>query len=552
MKCRFLFALVLCVVPGVVWAEPPAAPEFVDVTQEAGLIARHQFGDDDLSNIVEGTGAGAVFFDYDGDGWLDIYLLNGCWLPDVNDNRGRTYRGKLANRLFRNRADGTFQDVTQQAGVGDTGFGVGGSAADFDGDGDLDLYVLNYGKNVLYRNNGNGTFTDISQQSGLDNPQWSLSAPWFDYDGDGDLDVYLVNYLQYDSGRFRSYYAAAGYPGPLSYEGSPDTLYRNNGDGTFTDVTRQAGVYNADGRGMSAAVADLDNDGWLDVYVTNDAMGNYFYKNRGDGTFTEEGLYNGLAFGEGGQGVSSMGPAVGDVNRDSRLDVYIPDMGYGCLMINRGEYFEDRTATSKLTVICGQYTGWGGILFDYDNDGSLDIFVANGNAHHEFPEEDVLARNDGQGNFVDVARDSGGYFQQKYVGRGATFGDYDNDGDLDLLVVNLNDSPRLLRNERGNARRWLTVDARLANGKSTAIGARVTVQAGGRTQLRDVMPVTGYLSQADPRVHFGLDTASRVDQLTVRWPDGSTTELRDVAADQILKVVHPGTQADVAQHREEE
>jgi hypothetical protein len=539
-------ALAVVLVSTLATAEQATSAEFVDVTQEAGVAARHHFGDDDLSNIVEGTGAGATFFDYDGDGWLDIYLLSGCWLSDVNDNRGRKYRGKLSNQLFRNQRDGTFKDVTQQAGVGDQGFGVGSSAADYDGDGDLDLYVLNYGENVLYQNNGNGTFTDISEQSGLDNAQWSLCAPWFDYDGDGDLDVYVVNYLKYDSGRFRSYYAAAGYPGPLSYEGSPDTLYRNNGDGSFTDVTKQAGVYNADGRGMSAAIADLDGDGRLDIYVTNDAMGNCFYKNRGDGTFTEEGLYNGLAFGEGGQGVSSMGPAVGDVNRDGRMDVYIPDMGYGCLMINEGEFFEDRTATSKLTLICGQYTGWGGILFDYDNDGNLDIFVANGNAHHEFPEEDVLARNDGAAKFVDVARDSGSYFREKYVGRGATFGDYDNDGDLDLLIVNLNDSPRLLRNEHGNEKHWLIVDARLPDGKSPAIGSRVTIEVGEKTQLRQVMPVMGYLSQGDSRVHFGLGDTERVDQLTVRWPNGGTTRMENVSTNQILTVVHPDPQEDVA------
>jgi hypothetical protein len=545
----FVLLIVSLIVPLAATGDDGPLPTFTDATKEAGIDARHSFGDDDLSNIVEGTGAGATFFDFDGDGWLDIYLLNGCWLSEVNDNRGRKYRGKLSNTLLRNQRDGTFADVTERAGVGDMGYGVGSSAADFDSDGDLDLYVLNYGKNAFFRNNGNGTFTDISRESGLDNPQWSLSAPWFDYDGDGDLDVYVVNYLKYDAGKFRSYYAAAGYPGPLSYEGSPDTLYRNNGDGTFTDVTKEAGVYNADGRGMSAAVADLDNDGRLDVYVANDAMGNYFYRNKGDGTFAEDGLYRGMAFGEGGQGVSSMGPAVGDVDRDGRLDIYIPDMGYGCLLMNRGDYFEDRTARSKLTVICGQYTGWGGVLFDYDNDGSLDIFVANGNAHHEYPEEDVLARNDGAGTFSDVAPQSGTYFRRKYVGRGSTCGDYDNDGDLDLLVVNLNDSPRLLRNDSVNTGHWLMVDTRLSGGRTTAIGTRVTVKTGTQTQLRDIMPVTGYLSQADGRAHFGLGKKQQVDEVVVRWPDGSTTRLEDVPAGQVLTVVQKATGEGVASAR---
>ena len=512
-------------------------PVFTDVTKEAGINIKHSYGDFDLSNIVEGTGAGAMFFDYDGDGWLDIYFVNGCWLTNVNDNRGRNLRGELTNSLYRNNGDGTFTDVTKKTGVGHDGFGFGCSAADFDKDGDLDLYVLNYGPNVFYRNNGNGTFTDISESSGLANANWSLSAPWFDYDGDKDLDVYVANYLKYDSGKFRSYYAAAGYPGPLSYRGQPDALYRNNGDGTFTDVTKEAGIFQPNGRAMSATIADLNNDGLLDIYIPNDAMENYFFKNTGKGTFDSEGLMMGLAFGEGGQGVSSMGPTTGDVDRDGWLDIYIPDMGYGCLLMNRKDYFEDRTEPTSLAVVCGQYTGWGGVLFDYDCDGYLDIFVANGNAHHEYTEEDVLMRNDGTGKFVDVANKSGAYFRQKYVGRGATYGDYDNDGDLDLLVINLNDTPRLLRNDGGNENNWLTIEAKMPGGKSTAIGARVTVTTGSLTQLRDLIPATGYLSQADPRCHFGLGKTTRADSVEIRWPDKQTTKLKDVNANQILTVI---------------
>ena len=512
-------------------------PIFTDVTKEAGINVKHSYGDFDLTNIVEGTGAGAMFFDYDADGWLDIYFVNGCWLKNVNDNRGRRLRGKLANCLYRNNGDGTFTDVTEETGVGHKGYGVGCSAADFDNDGDLDLYVLNYGPNVFYRNNGNGTFTDISQASGLANPNWSLSAPWFDYDNDGDIDVYVANYLEYDSGKFRSYYPAAGYPGPLSYSGQPDALYRNNGDGTFTDVTKEAGLFNPNGRAMSATVADLNNDGYLDFYITNDAMENYYFRNTGKGTFESKGLTMGLAFGEGGQGVSSMGPAIGDVDRDGWLDIYIPDMGYGCLLMNRKGYFEDCTAPTKLAVVCGQYTGWGGLLFDYDCDGYLDVFVANGNAHHEYTEEDVLMRNDGTGNFVDVADKSGAYFREKYVGRGATYGDYDNDGDLDLLVINLNDTPRLLRNDGGNSNNWLILEVKLAGGKSDAVGARVTVTTGSLTRIRDLIPVTGYLSQADPRCHFGLGKRAVADVVEIRWPNGRTTKLTDVKANQVLTVI---------------
>ena len=517
-------------------AAPQELPVFTDVTEQAGIRFRHSFGDFELGNIVEGTGAGAAFFDYDNDGWLDIYFVNGRWLEDVSDNRGRRLKDKLTNALYRNNGDGTFTDVTEKAGVGGKGYGVGVSAADYDGDGNIDLYVLNYGPNTLYHNNGNGTFTDVTEKSGLGCPAWSVSAPWFDYDNDGDLDVYVANYLQYDSGKFRSFYAAAGYPGPLSYNGQADVLYRNNGDGTFTDVTREAGVYKPEGRAMSATVADLNNDGFPDIYVPNDAMENYFFRNLGNGKFVEEALERGMAFGEGGQGVSSMGPAVGDVDRDGWLDVFIPDMGYGCLLMNRKEFFEDRTAQAGIAVVCGQYTGWGGILFDYDNDGWLDLFVANGDPHHLYPEEDVLLRNDGTGRFVDVADKSGPYFKQKYVGRGATFGDFDNDGDLDLLIVNLNDSPRLLRNDGGNKSNWLMVEPMLAGGKRCALGARVMVKTGSLVQIQDAIPVRGYLSQADHRCHFGLGNAGKVDTVEIRWPDRTITTLHDVKVNQFLKV----------------
>jgi hypothetical protein len=531
-----LCALLLISLGGTAAAEDKL-PIFADVTEAAGLAFKHSYGDDNLSNIVEGTGPGCAFFDYDGDGFLDVYLLNGAWRREVNDNMGRRYRGKLANKLYRNRGDGTFEDVTQKAKVGDAGYGMGASAADYDGDGDLDLYVLNYGKNVLYRNEGDGTFADVTEASGLGDPRWSLSAPWFDYDGDGDLDVYVVNYLEYDEGAFRDFYAAAGYPGPLSYKAQPDILYRNDGDGTFTDVTKEAGLWFPGGRGMSGIACDLDGNGRLDLYVTNDATPNTYWVNQGDGTFKNRAVRTGLAFGEGGQGASSMGPVAGDLDRDARPDVYIPDMGYGCLLMNRGRMFVDMTSPSNLAVICGQYTGWGGVLFDYDNDGFLDVYLATGNAHHEYTEEDVLVRNDGKGRFVDVARRSGPYFAEKHVGRGAAYADFDNDGDVDLLVMNLNGNAKLLRNDGGNRASWLTVAPRWKGTKAPVIGARVTVKVGERKLVHDVMPVTGYLSQSDPRAHFGLGTTSRVPSVEVRWPDGEVTRVKDVPVNQLLEVV---------------
>jgi hypothetical protein len=516
-------------------------PTFTDVTEAAGLQWKHSYGDVELKNIVQGTGAGAMFFDFDGDGWLDIYLVCGRWDKDISSNRSRQLRGKLTNKLYRNNRDGTFSDVTEQAGVAGQHFACGASAADYDGDGDLDLLVLGYGHDELYRNNGDGTFTDVSAQSGLTNEvRWGVAAGWFDYNDDGRFDVYIVNYLKYDPHFVPPFYAPQGYPGPLSYPGEPDGLFRNNGDGTFTDVTREAGLWNPDGRGMSLAIADLNQDGLLDIYVTNDAMANNLYINLGKGKFEDRALELGMAFGEGGQGVSSMGPVVGDVNGDGLLDVFVPAIHYGSLHLNRGQFFEDKTADAGLTLIVGQYTGWGAALFDYDNDGHLDFFQANGDAHHEYPEEAVLCRNNGQGKFLDVARQSGDYFRQKYVGRGAAFGDFNNDGQVDLLVMNLNDSPRLLRNNGHRQNNWLSVIAKLPNGKSDALGARVTVTTDRGKQQAYVGLAQGFMSQSDPRPHFGLGPAPRADRVEISWPDGRRTELRDVPANQFLTVVQPG------------
>jgi hypothetical protein len=518
-------------------AVPAERPTFTEMTRKAGITFEHSFGDRELSNIVEGTGSGACVFDYDGDGRLDVYFPNGRWEKSVNDNRSRDLVGKLRNALYHNDGSWTFTDVTEKAGVGGKGFAFGCSAADYDGDGDLDLYVLDYGANELYRNNGDGTFTDVSESSGLADPLWSLNAAWLDYDGDGNLDVFVANYLEYDEGKFRSFYAASGYPGPLSYNGVPCHLYHNNGNGTFTDVTKQAGVFNDEGRAMSAVAADLNNDGRMDIYVANDSMENYYYENKGDGTFEEKSLFLGLALGQHGQGVSSMGPVVADLTGQGNLDILIPDMDYGSLLSKKGDFYSDLIDHSGLALICGQYTGWGGVAFDYDNDGRTDVFIANGNAHHEYSEDPVLARNDGTGVFTDVARGSGEYFDGKWVSRGATWGDFDDDGNVDLVVLDTSGPPHLLRNEGGTGNHWLKVDARLAGGRRTAIGARVTVVAGGSRQFRDVIGVNGYLSQGDARAHFGLGAAGKADLVEVRWPDGTKTHLQDVAADQVLNVV---------------
>lgn len=524
-------------------AEPAAKlPVFTEITKSAGITFRHSYGDHHLDNIVEGTGAGACFFDFDNDGLQDIYFVTGVWTKGVSDNDGRDLRGKLSGRLYRNLGSGTFADVTEKAGVGSAVYGSGCSAADYDNDGFVDLYLLNYGANTLYRNKGDGTFEDVSKKSGLDDARWSVSAVWFDADNDGWLDVYVGNYLLYDDGKFRDFYPAQGYPGPLSYAGQPSILYRNNGDGTFTDVTKAAGLWKPGGRAMSVTAADFNKDGAMDIFTANDAMENYFFLGDGKGHFTESALEANVAYSEHGQGVSSMGPYFGDINRDGWLDVFVPNLNYVSLFVYNPEKkaYDNRNDAAGLAPILGQYAGWGSVMFDYDHDGWLDLFTVHGNAHHEYVQEDSLVRNRGNGTFEDVSRQAGAYFEEKYVGRGAAWADIDNDGDIDLLVVNLNDAPKLLRNDGANAKPWLMVDARLkfSTGTRTAIGARVTVRAGGMRLIDDVNPVRGYLSQGDPRLHFGLAGAQQAD-VEVRWPDGKEEKFSGVKANQILKLEHP-------------
>jgi enediyne biosynthesis protein E4 len=524
-------------------AEGPSLPVFTDITGESGITFKHSYGDHHLDNIVEGTGGGGCTFDYNGDGLMDVYFVTGTWTKSVSSNEGRDLRGKLSNRLYKNNGNGTFTDVTDKAGVDGKGiYSSGCSAADYDNDGHVDLFVMNYGSNILYHNNGDGTFTDVTEKAGLAVNRWSLSAVWLDYNNDGLLDVYVANYLKYDDGKFRDFYPAQGYPGPLSYEGQPTMLFRNNGDGTFTDLSKEAGVYIPEGRAMSVTALDLNNDGCMDIFVTNDAMESYYFESDCKGRFKEKALELGIAYGEHGQGVSSMGPVFGDVNRDGLLDLYIPNLNYCSLLVQGKRGFKNVTDTAGVAQMMGQYAGWGAAMVDYDNDGWLDIFTVHGNAHHEYVEEATLARNRGDGSFEDVSNQSGPYFHEKYVSRGLTYGDYDNDGDIDFLVLNLNDSPRLLRNDGGNKSNWLVIEPLLkfSAGTRTAVGTRVTVTANGIRMVDDVNPVRGYLSTQDPRLFFGLGKAEKADSVEIRWPDGKTEKFTDVKARQFAKYVHEG------------
>jgi hypothetical protein len=514
-------------------------PQLTDVTEAAGIDWRHSIGDDALSNIVESTGAGCVFFDYDGDGDLDLYLVNGRFHPEFSHVRGRRLAGKLANALYRNDGDGTFTDVTDAAGVGDRGYGMAAVAADYDNDGDPDLFVTNYGRDSLYRNNGDGTFTDVTGDAGVGDSRWTVGASFFDFDRDGLLDLYVGGYLLFDP-EYRYYFAAEAFPGPLSYRGRADTLYRNRGDGSFENVTEAAGVGNPDGRAMGVAACDIDSDGDDDLYVANDGMENYFFRNQGDGSFENVALATGTAFGQNGEATSAMGPEFGDFDLDGLVDLFVPDMGYGCLYRNTGKgWFEEKSAHLGVAAVLGQYTSWSGNFFDFDNDGWLDIFVVNGDAHHLEPEEDTLLLNRQGAGFEDISAKTGKALGAKFVGRGSASGDFDNDGDLDLLVLNLNDRPRLLRNDIGNRNHWLELRLVGTASNRDAVGARVRLTAGGHTQLRDVRTSSGYLSQSDPRLHFGLGSSAVVDRIEISWPSGTVQNLRKIDADRLLTVVEP-------------
>jgi hypothetical protein len=542
MKALPAAAFVLILVAGAA-AEQPSLPQFVDITASAGIRFAHSIGDDDLSNIVESSGAGCVFFDFDDDGDLDIYLVNGSYLEGVSSAHGRSLAGTLKNSLYRNNGDSTFTDVTDTAGVGDTGFGMAAVAADDDNDGDRDLFVTNYGRDTLYRNDGDATFTDVTAAAGVGSELWSVGASFFDADGDGLLDLYVGGYLMYDP-EYSYYFAAEAFPGPLAYRGQKDMLYHNNGDGTFTDIGRTAGIGTSDGRAMGVSAGDIDDDGDQDIFVANDGMENFLYRNRGDGTFDNIALRTGTAFGENGEATSAMGPEFGDYDGDGLIDLLVPDMRYGCLYRNTGDgFFEEKSAEAGLAAVLGQYTSWSGNFFDYDNDGVLDIFIVNGDAHHLEPEEDTLFRGVGGGRFVDVSSASGAALEVKGMGRGSAVGDVDNDGDLDLLVLNLNGPARLLRNDGGNRNNWLMIRTVGTASNRDGIGARIGVTADGVTQLRDVRSSSGYLSQSDPRAHFGLGSAKIVDRIEVRWPSGRVSTLDNVKANQVVTITEPEAKA---------
>ncbi len=519
----------------------PVHYEEVDV----GLDFEHYNGFSEEYYYVETFGPGSAFVDYDGDGWLDIYLVNGTYL------KGLAPDPLPANQLYRNRGDGTFARV--DAGAADMRYGMGVAVGDYDNDGDADLYVTNFGPNALYRNDG-GHFVDATQEAGVGDRRWGTSCAFIDYDLDGDLDLFATNYVDFDldrnvickEGRIRTYCR------PQAYEPVGDLLYRNDGE-RFTDVTDEAGIELA-GRGLGVALADFDRDGDTDIYVANDGTMNFLYENR-RGHFAEIGLQAGTRYNEDGRAEAGMGVDFGDYDNDGYQDIFVTNFGFETNTLYRnseGTYFADVSAEVDLAEPTYDPLGFGTKFLDYDNDADLDLFVANGHVldlmddidttgNLSYYQTNQLLRNDmraGKRRFLDVSAQSGASFAVRNVGRGTAVADYDNDGDLDLLVNGVADPPRLLRNDGGNQNNWLTVELVGAQQRD-ALGTLVTaIAAAGPPQIRERQSGGSYLSSHDPRLHFGLGTATQAD-LEIRWPDGQIQQVKDVAANQILRVVQP-------------
>jgi hypothetical protein len=515
---------------------PAAAPiRFTDVTRAAGLDFVHSFGDAQFSNLVEAVGSGAAWIDYDQDGHIDLYLATGRRHPGVND--GAPEPGHPRNRLFHNRGDGSFEDVTDRAGVGCEGcYSMGLAVGDYDNDGRPDIHVANFGPNVLFRNLGNGAFRDETRRAGVGHPGCSAAATWFDFDRDGHLDLYVGNYVEFDP-RYRTYYAPDGFPGPLAYRAQPDVFYRNRGDGTFEDATARVGLKGR-GRAMGVTAADFDGDGFDDVYVTNDASENFLLRNVGGRRFENVALGQGVAFNGLGDQVASMAADVGDFDGDGRIDLFVSDNALSSLFRNQGGDFAEVTAETGIARASAQFVGWGAFFFDADNDGDLDIFKANSDLARLFGQEDQLFENTG-GRFREIGARAGPWFQEERMGRGAAWADYDNDGDADIVINNLAGPAALLRNDGGAANHALALRLVGRAGNRDGVGARVTVTVAGRRQMAVKRSAGGYLSQNDPRLLFGIGPATAADRVEIVWPSGRRQVLDNVTGGRTVTLEEP-------------
>ncbi len=518
--------------------------QFTRITDEAGIQFRHFNGATGEKHLVETMGGSAAFFDYNNDDYLDIYLVNGAPLtrktPDVQPT----------NHLYRNNGDGTFTDVTQHAGVGDTGYGIGCCVADYDNDGYRDLFITNFGKNILYRNNGDGTFSDISKQVGItDESLFSAGCAFADYDNDGWLDLVVVNYvlLNLENVPDCSQEGIPAYCRPEEFSPAPDRLYRNNGNGTFTNITQDAGITLL-GRGLGVVWTDIDNNGWLDLYIANDREANFLYKNNGDGTFTEIAELHGIARNEHGDAESSMGIDTADYDNDGDLDMILThyQAETNTLYQNDGYgVFWDVTAQSHIGEPTHLPLAWGTGFVDFDNDGWLDLFFANGHLHDNvellqevgvYKQQNQLFHNSGNGIYTDITDQCGNGLQIKKSSRGSIFGDYDNDGDMDILVTNIGDTPDLLRNDTPTNNNWISIKLIGKKTNRDAIGSKVTLQYGETSKIIEIKSGGSYLSHNQFQLQTGLGTAKMVDQIIINWQNGVQDVIKDVQSNQRLTI----------------
>ena len=515
---------------------------FTDVTAQLGIQFRHTNGESGQKYFIEPIGSGVALFDFDNDGDLDLYLVNGSDLPKATAPIPPT------NRLYRNDGD-IFTDVTLEASVGDTGYGLGCCVGDYNNDGFTDLYVTNYEANVLYHNNGDGTFTDVTESAGVEGDLFSSGCAFVDLDADGYLDLYVVNYVQFDleTNPECTRQGVRTYCTPEALPGATDVLYRNNGDSTFTDITAKSGISGAAGKGLGIVCGDIDNDGDGDIFIANDTTPNFLYRNDSKAAIqmTEDALFAGVALSEEGRAYSGMGANLGDFDNDGYLDIVVTnfqDQTNSLYHNAQNGFFNEVSFTKSIGERSLPYLAWGVDFIDFNNDGWLDLFVANGHLDGNIAEIDPIGTyaqpnqlflsNRGL-NFSEVA--DAGIAVQK-VSRGSAFGDIDNDGDVDIVVSNLKDGPTLLRNDSDKISRWLSVKLVGTHCNRDAIGARVTVVSGNLTQIREVKSGSGYLSQNDLRLHFGLGDATRVDKLTVRWLCGKLQTLQGVETNQVLVI----------------
>jgi len=521
---------------------------FVDVAASAGIQFRHDNAASPEKYLIETMGAGCGWIDYDQNGLLDLYLVNSA------PTRVYTPSQPLRSALYKNNGDGTFTDVTVKAGVAAKDlFGMGVAVGDYDNDGFPDLFVLGHGRCILYRNNGNGTFTDVTAKAGVENTgKWASSAAWFDYDNDGRLDLVIANYVDWSPER--NFYCGDRGPGMRSYchpddfHGQTPTLYHNNGDGTFTDVSKVSGVGIKGGNGLGVVTFDYDNDGWQDLFIANDHLPNFFFHNNRDGTFSEIGYQAGVAVSEDGQFEAGMGTDAADTRGNGRMDLIVThlDMQLARFYQNREDgTFDDATFRSKLSYATFHMSGFGTRFLDYDNDGTCDLFMANGHvldnieryhAGTQYAEPKLMFRNVGNGIFENVSNRLGPDLQLARVSRGAAIADFDNDGDLDILVSNNGGVPQLFRNDGGNANHWLEILLIGTKSNRDGVGARLKVSAGDLLLYDQRKGGMSYQSAQDPRLHFGLGQRSKIDSVEITWPSGIVTKLANLASDQIIAV----------------